>query len=90
MANVRLSKSKQIKFLKLIIITNKEFRFIVAEQLKELGINYQAIILEPCRKNTAPAILASTLFVLENVLNTQWSFVQQTNSSKRMEIFILD
>jgi mannose-1-phosphate guanylyltransferase/mannose-6-phosphate isomerase len=39
-----------------IIVCNDEHRFLVAEQLRQLGIEKAAIILEPEGKNTAPAI----------------------------------
>ena len=39
-----------------IIICNEEHRFIVAEQLREIGIKPKSILLEPFGKGTAPAI----------------------------------
>ena len=39
-----------------IIVCNDEHRFLVAEQLRQLGIEKATIILEPEGKNTAPAI----------------------------------
>lgn len=44
-----------------IIICNEEHRFIVAEQIRQLGIKAKAILLEPVGRNTAPAITAATL-----------------------------
>ena len=38
-----------------IIITNGDFRFIVAEQLRELGIEAD-IVLEPMRRDSGPAV----------------------------------
>lgn len=46
-----------------IILTNADFRFIVGEQLTEIGIDPTAIIIEPEGKNTAPAILAAALWL---------------------------
>ena len=48
-----------------IVICNEEHRFIVAEQLREIGVNPQAIILEPCGRNTAPAITLASIKALE-------------------------
>ena len=59
---LRLLSSDLIKFAPHITLTNKDFRFIICEQLQELGINPQHIIIEPEGKNTAPAILISSLF----------------------------
>ena len=39
-----------------IIICSEEHRFIVAEQMRGIKIKPKSIILEPCRRNTAPAI----------------------------------
>src|SRR5436305_14467956 len=39
-------------FARPIIITNTDFRFVVAEQLRELGIE-GAIVLEPARRDSA-------------------------------------
>ena len=51
--------SKQI--LPPIIVCNENHRFIVAEQLRQIDIEQASIILEPCAKNTAPAITLAAL-----------------------------
>lgn len=43
------------------VVTAAEFRFIAAEQLAGAGIDARAILLEPCPRNTAPAILSAAL-----------------------------
>ena len=58
----RVLGSNYLKFNPHIIITNSHFRFIVAEQLQAVGINPSRIIIEPEPKNTAPAIIAATIF----------------------------
>ena len=47
-----------------IVICNEEHRFIVAEQMREIGVNPSAIILEKEGKNTAPAISIAALKAL--------------------------
>ena len=42
-------------FARPIVITNEDFRFIVAEQLRELGIKAD-IVLEPVRRDSGPAV----------------------------------
>jgi mannose-1-phosphate guanylyltransferase/mannose-6-phosphate isomerase len=49
-----------------IIICSIEHRFIVAEQLQQIGINNSTIILEPQGRNTAPAIAAVAHYVTSN------------------------
>ena len=44
-----------------IIVCNEDHRFIAAEQLRLAGIEHNGIILEPCGRNTAPAICLAAL-----------------------------
>jgi mannose-1-phosphate guanylyltransferase len=44
-----------------IIVCNEEHRFMVAEQLQEIDIETADILLEPCARNTAPAIALAAL-----------------------------
>ncbi len=44
-----------------IIICNEQHRFIVAEQMRQIQVNPKSIILEPCSKNTAPAVAIAAL-----------------------------
>jgi mannose-1-phosphate guanylyltransferase len=46
-----------------VIVTNVEYRFLVAEQAQELGIVPAAILLEPVARNTAAAIAAAAVYV---------------------------
>ena len=50
-----------IRFTAPLILTNADFRFIVTEQLQEVGIDPGAVLIEPEGRNTAPAILAAAL-----------------------------
>ena len=49
-----------------IIITNSDYRFLVAEQALECGVALQAILLEPVARNTGPAIAAATIVAAEH------------------------
>ena len=60
---IRLINLKNLE--KPIIISNVEHRFIVAEQMRELGVVPNSIILEPFGKNTAPAVTIASLKALE-------------------------
>ncbi|MEY4642313.1 MAG: mannose-phosphate guanyltransferase [Pseudomonadota bacterium] len=44
-----------------IVVCNSEHRFLVAEQLRQLGIDKATIILEPVGRNTAPAVALAAL-----------------------------
>ncbi len=46
-----------------IIVTNHQYRFLVAEQLAEIGVDAD-ILLEPHRRDSAPAIVAGAVHAL--------------------------
>ena len=50
-------------FGKPVIVTNHQYRFLVAEQLAEIGVEAD-ILLEPHRRDSAPAIVAGALHAL--------------------------
>jgi len=39
-----------------ILIGNEEYRFLMAEQLRQIGVRHGGMMLEPCGRNTAPAL----------------------------------
>ena len=43
------------------IVSNEKHRFMVAEQLRQINIQGSKIILEPCMRNTAPAVALAAL-----------------------------
>jgi len=43
------------------IVCNENHRFLVAEQVRALGVSGAKVILEPCARNTAPAIALAAL-----------------------------
>jgi len=44
-----------------IVVCNEAHRFLVAEQLRQIGIEPRAILLEPVGRNTAPAVATAAL-----------------------------
>ncbi|NFV78533.1 mannose-1-phosphate guanylyltransferase/mannose-6-phosphate isomerase [Magnetospirillum aberrantis] len=44
-----------------VVVCNQEHRFIVAEQLRQVGIDPKAVIIEPMGRNTAPAAAVAAL-----------------------------
>src|SRR5262249_35768707 len=55
-------------FARPIIITNTDFRFVVAEQLRERGVEAD-IVLEPMRRDSGPAVAISALLAAERDRN---------------------
>ena len=46
-----------------IVVSNGEHRFLVAEQLREIGVKPDVQVLEPVGRNTAPAVAVAALYV---------------------------
>jgi mannose-1-phosphate guanylyltransferase/mannose-6-phosphate isomerase len=44
-----------------LVVCNESHRFLVAEQLREIGVHPEAIVLEPAGRNTAPAVGVAAL-----------------------------
>ena len=63
-----IERIKEIKDIKEpIIICNEEHRFLVAEQVREIGIKPETILLEPSGRNTSPAITLAALIAKKRV-----------------------
>ena len=59
----RLTSSETLEFASHITLTNSDYRFIIGEQLQEIGIDPGPILIEPEAKNTAAVILSASIFV---------------------------
>src|SRR5579885_2705808 len=44
-----------------ILVGNQEYRFMVAEQVRQVGIGNATLLLEPVGRNTAPALTLAAL-----------------------------
>ncbi|HEU4486900.1 MAG TPA: mannose-1-phosphate guanylyltransferase/mannose-6-phosphate isomerase [Povalibacter sp.] len=49
-----------------IVVCNESHRFLVAEQLREVGAHPQSILLEPMGRNTAPAVAVAAMAAVSN------------------------
>ena len=49
-----------------VVVCNSDHRFLVAEQLHQIGFSNPTIILEPIGRNTAPAITAAAIHLKNN------------------------
>ncbi len=49
-----------------VVICNQEYRFIIAEQIREIGYEQSTIILEPAGRGTAPAVTIAALSLLKD------------------------
>lgn len=44
-----------------LLIGNEEYRFLMAQQMQEIGVEHPPILIEPCGRNTAPALTLAAL-----------------------------
>ncbi len=49
-----------------VVVCNVEHRFIVAEQLREVGLEPRAVVIEPVGRNTAPAAAVAALMLADS------------------------
>jgi mannose-1-phosphate guanylyltransferase/mannose-6-phosphate isomerase len=49
-----------------LVVTGEEHRFVASEQLREIGAEPRAMLLEPVGKNTAPALTLAALAAIES------------------------
>ncbi|MDQ1315552.1 MAG: mannose-phosphate guanylyltransferase / mannose-6-phosphate isomerase [Pseudomonadota bacterium] len=49
-----------------LMVCNVEHRFMIAEQMRQIGVDPHAIVLEPVGRNTAPAIAVAALMLSRN------------------------
>jgi mannose-1-phosphate guanylyltransferase/mannose-6-phosphate isomerase len=54
------------RFAAPVLVANEEHRFIIAEQLREIGVIPRALLLEPVGRNTAPAACVAALMLVES------------------------
>ncbi|MDR3473888.1 MAG: mannose-1-phosphate guanylyltransferase/mannose-6-phosphate isomerase [Devosia sp.] len=54
--------SDQSRYAPPVVITNADYRFLVAEQALEAGVDLAGVLLEPVARNTAAAIAAAAVF----------------------------
>jgi mannose-1-phosphate guanylyltransferase / mannose-6-phosphate isomerase len=54
------------RFAPPLLVANEEHRFVIAEQLREIGPQQQALLLEPVGRNTAPAACIAALAIAES------------------------
>ncbi len=55
----------EARFAPTMVVCNEAHRFIIAEQLRGVGLGNCRIVLEPVGRNSAPAIAAAALIVAE-------------------------
>ena len=54
-----------------LVVCNEEHRFLIADQLAEIGFSNPRIVLEPAGRNTAPAVALAANVLLDNATKSQ-------------------
>ena len=49
-----------------LVVTGEDHRFLVTEQLREIGVSPGSVLLEPVARNTAPALTLAALAAVEH------------------------
>ncbi|SFB04239.1 mannose-1-phosphate guanylyltransferase/mannose-1-phosphate guanylyltransferase / mannose-6-phosphate isomerase [Poseidonocella pacifica] len=74
-------------FVDPVVVTGNDFRFIVTEQLEEIGVSHAGIIIEPSGRNTAPAAIASAIFAAKSNPDTLILLVPSDHSVSDPDAF---
>src|SRR5215813_8511479 len=59
------SRSLSLELAPPIVVCSEDHRFLVAEQLREIGVRPQTTVLEPQGRNTAPALAIAALLAAQ-------------------------
>lgn len=70
-----------------LVICNESHRFLVAEQLRQLGQGQATIVLEPVGRNTAPALTAAALLVTSSGADPVLAVMPSDHVLKNRQVF---
>jgi|TARA_B100002003_G_scaffold250385_2_gene289642 mannose-1-phosphate guanylyltransferase/mannose-6-phosphate isomerase len=70
-----------------LVVCNEEHRFLVAEQLRQLGISKSNILLEPFGRNTAPAVALAAFAVQSQSVNVNLLVLPSDHAIQDVEVF---
>jgi mannose-1-phosphate guanylyltransferase/mannose-6-phosphate isomerase len=74
-------------FAEPLVVTGDPFRFIVTEQLDEIGVSPSGILIEPEGRNTAPAAAAAALFAMAQDVDAMILLVPSDHAVSQPELF---
>ncbi|MBX3500154.1 MAG: mannose-1-phosphate guanylyltransferase/mannose-6-phosphate isomerase [Alphaproteobacteria bacterium] len=75
------------RFMPPVIVCNAEHRFLVAEQLRAVGVTPAAIVLEPAARNTAPAVAIGAMMATAGGPNRPLLVLPSDSLIRRPEAF---
>lgn len=77
-----------IKIPEYVFVTNEEHRFILENQIKEVGLKNYKIILEPSSKNTAPSATLASLYINKIYKNSNMLIIPSDHLIENHKKFI--
>lgn len=78
---------KDSEVLAPIVVSNEEYRFISAEQLRQVNVKPEALVLEPFGRNTAPALTLAALYVRSQERDPVFVVMPADHMIKNVEAF---
>ena len=82
----RFSTSKDVE--RGVVICNEEYRFMVAEQVRETGLKGVDIILEPVGRNTAPAIALAAFNAMRDEQDPILLVLPADHDIRKIDVFL--
>lgn len=84
---LRLADIEDVDIAPPLVICNETHRFLVAEQLREIGQLTTNIILEPIGRNTAPAVALAAHFSAENADGDTLLILAADHLIRKVDVF---
>ncbi len=69
--SVLRAMNSEIPASSIFVVGNEVHRFMIIEQLKDVGVSPEIILLEPCSRNTAPAVTVAALYAQKIASNDE-------------------
>ena len=70
--------NNQIQVASTLVVSGEDHRFLVSEQLREVGIALGSALLEPTGRNTAPALTLAALAAVQDGQDPAVSHLDKT------------
>jgi mannose-1-phosphate guanylyltransferase/mannose-6-phosphate isomerase len=82
------ARLKAEPFTRPLVVCNDSHRFLVAEHLRDAGIEPEAIVLEPRRRNTAPAAALAALVLMRSDPDAMMLLAPSDHVIGKLEAFL--
>lgn len=76
------------KFEKPLVVCNDEHRFVILEQIHQGDVDVNKVLLEPVRRNTAPAIISTALYANQHYDDPTLVVLPSDHYIENIDLFI--